>query len=149
MNMENSLNHLFSTVTNQFWIELERSMNEIDLHSGQIFVLILLWETDEQTQIEIARKLNLSAQTVNKMVKSLNGKGFVKTRRSKNDARKVKVFLTEKGARVKSLAEKQWESLETRFFASLSETEKLILRQIFEKLKEQLMPKVADEKSSQ
>jgi hypothetical protein len=39
--------------------------------------------------------------------------------------------------------------LETRFFASLSETEKLILRQIFEKLKEQLMPKVADEKSSQ
>ncbi len=148
MNFETTLNYLFSEITNHFWVNLEQTMTEIGLHSGQIFVLISLWNNDEQTQVELAGKLNLSPPTINKMVKSLSNNGFVKTRRSKTDARKVRVVLTDKGREIKIDVEEQWEKLDHTFFSSLSETEKLIIQQIFGKLKEHLITKVADAKTS-
>lgn len=147
MNIEKSLNYLFSEITNHFWINLEQSMREIGLHSGQIFVLISLWNDDGQTQIQIVNKLNLSPPTINKMIKSLENNGFVSSRRSKTDARKVKVFLSEKGKNVRLKVEEQWEKLENEFFLPLTETEKLILRQVFDKLKEHLITKIADRKA--
>lgn len=149
MNIESSLNYLFSVITNQFWVKLELSMRNIGLHSGQIFVLISLWSEDGQTQIDLSKKLNLTPPTINKMIKSLKSRGFVSSRRSKNDARKVRVFLTAKGAGIRSQVEEQWQNLESDFFSSLTETEKLILQQIFHKLKDPLILKVADGKTSQ
>lgn len=110
-------------------------MREIGLHSGQIFVLIHLWQEDGKTQIELSHSLNLSPPTINKMIKSLESKDFIFTRRSKKDARKVKVFLSEKGKKIRENVERQWQKLETDFFSPLNETERLILRQIFDKLK--------------
>ena len=145
MELENSLNYLFSEVTNDFWNALELSMQNAGLHSGQIFVLICLWNEEELTQVTMAEKLNLSAPTVNRMVKSLSDNGFVDTRRSRSDGRKVKVFLTDKGREIKSEVIEQWKELEDGFFNSLSETEKLILFQIFGKLKQHLRSKLADD----
>lgn len=149
MNFETSLNYLFSEITNHFWVNLEQSMTQIGLHSGQIFVLISLWNEDGQSQIKLAGNLNLSPPTINKMIKSLSNNGFVTTRRSKTDGRKVRVFLSDAGKIVKTVVEEQWKKLEDNFFASLSDTEKLIIQQIFGKLKEHLITKVADSKASQ
>lgn len=148
MNFEKSLNHLFSEITNLFWINLEQSMRQIGLHSGQIFVLISLWNKDGQTQIELAGRLNLSPPTINKMIKSLENNGFVSTRRSQTDARKVRVFLSEKGNKVRFKVEEQWQKLENDFFSPLNETEKLILQQIFDKLKESLKTRADDVKAN-
>ena len=148
MNIENSLNYLVSEITNLFWINLEQSMREIGLHSGQIFVLISLWNKDGQTQIDLSKGLNLSPPTVNKMIKSLENNGFVSSRRSKTDGRKVKVFLSEKGSEIRVKVEEQWQKLENVFFSPLTETEKLIIQQVFDKLKEHLIKKNAVEKTS-
>lgn len=145
MNFQTSLNHLFSEITNHFWVRLELTMKKSGLHSGQIFVLISLWNEDGQTQIDLSRNLNLSPPTINKMIKSLSNNGFVKSRRSKTDARKVRVFLTDKGNLIRPRVEDSWKQLEMDFFSSLSETEKLIIQQIFGKLKEHLISKVADQ----
>ena len=139
MNIELSLNYLFSEITNQFWMNLEQSMRQAGLHSGQIFVLISLWNEDNQTQIDLSKKLNLTPPTINKMIKSLSNNGFILTRRSKTDGRKVRVFLSAKGKEVRAKVEEQWQNLEDSFFSPLNETEKLILRQIFDKLKSQLI----------
>lgn len=145
MNFETSLISLFSEITNQFWNSLEKSMNEAGLHSGQVFILISLWKEDGQIQIDLAKALNLSPPTINKMVKSLSGNGFVFTRRSKNDARKVRVFLTEKGKSIRLQVEKSWLHLENEFFAPLTDTEKLIVEQIFSKLRDSLIIKAEDQ----
>jgi DNA-binding MarR family transcriptional regulator len=123
-------------------------MRQAGLHSGQIFVLISLWNENGQTQIDLSRKLNLTPPTINKMIKSLNNNGFVSTRRSKTDARKVRVFLSDKGNEVRVKVEEQWQNLEDHFFSPLTETEKLILQQVFDKLKGQLLTKVVVEKAS-
>lgn len=148
MNIETSLNYLFSEITNLFWLHLEQAMRQAGLHSGQIFVLISLWNEDGQTQIDLSRKLNLTPPTINKMIQSLSNNGFVSTRRSKTDARKVRVFLSDKGMEVRIKVEEHWQNLENHFFSPLTDTEKLILQQVFGKLKEELITKVAVEKYS-
>ena len=145
MKFNDSLTFVFSEVSTFFWVRLDKAMKEIGLHSGQIFILILLWENDGQSQIELASGLNVSPASVNKMVKSLAANDFVKLVRNEKDARVVNVFLSKKGAGVRENVERQWLNLETDAFSTLTETEKLILFQILDKLRQNL---VLQEKSA-
>ena len=135
MNINESITFLFTEVTNAFWIKLDKSMKEIGLHGGQIFVLISLWKRDAQSQIEIANNLKISAPTVNQMIVSLKKGGFVKSRRDTKDKRVVIISLTKKGNDIRPQLMEQWNELENTFFGCLSETEKLIILQIFGKIK--------------
>lgn len=122
---------------------LEKAMNVIGLHSGQVFVLISLWKTDGQSQVDLVKNLTLSAPTVNKMVKSLLKSGFIECRKCSSDGRLMRVFLTRKGIECQTLAAKQWSKFEAQSYSNLTETEKLVLTQLFVKLKENLSQNVA------
>ena len=76
---------------------LEKLMDEIGLHGGQVFVLNELWETDGQSQAEIMKSLAVSAPTITKMINSLVSASFIQTKKCKNDARLTRVYLTKKG----------------------------------------------------
>jgi DNA-binding MarR family transcriptional regulator len=138
MDMKISLTYLFTQISNNFRNQLQKQMNTIGLHSGQVFILLSLWEADGQSQIELVKNLNLTAPTINKMVNSLLKNGFVKCEKSEKDGRMMKVFLTEKGRQSKDLVDELILNLEQDFFAVLNETEKLILVQIMGKLKDGL-----------
>ncbi len=141
MNFEVSITFLLSQISNTFRDSLDKSLKEIGLHGGQIFILITLWQADGESQISLAQKLNLSTPTINKMVKSLINNDFVRSERCDKDGRVVRVYLTSKGANCRNLVEKQWTALESNFFSHISETEKLILLQILEKLKQNFFSK--------
>lgn len=134
MAIKNTINYLLTPIANVYWANLENAMSEIGLHSGQIYVLISLWEKDKQSQIELARNLNLAAPTINKMVKNLSESGFVTLQKSEEDGRLVLVLLTDKGRNIRESVEKQWIQLEDKTLKGFTETEKLILFQLFEKL---------------
>lgn len=136
MIIENSITYLLTQVSVSYRNLLQKSMNEIGLHGGQVFVLISLWNNDGQSQIDLVKNLNLTSPTINKMIGSLQRNGFVEARRSANDGRVVNIFLTEKGTQSKTSVEEQWAKLEAEVLINLTETEKLILLQIFGKLKE-------------
>lgn len=139
IDIENTLTYLLTPISNAYWVNLEKAMNEINLHSGQVYVLISLWKQDGQSQIELSKNLNLAPPTINKMVKSLVESGFVRSQREENDTRIVRAFLTAKGNEYRSLIEEQWLKLEVRTLLSFTETERLILFQLFGKLKENLL----------
>lgn len=143
--IENTLTYLLTPISNAYWSNLEKAMNEIKLHSGQVFVLISLWKQDGQSQIELSKNLGLTPPTVNKMVKSLNESGFVISQRGKTDTRIVRVFLTDKGIQIRNLIEEQWLKLETQTLQNFTETEKLILFQLFKQLRTNLTGNVAAE----
>lgn len=145
--IENTLTYLLTPVSNVYWTNLEKALKTINLHSGQVFVLISLWKEDGQSQIQLSKNLNLAPPTVNKMVKSLVDSGFVVSQRGKTDTRFVYIFLTDKGKEIKSLVQEQWFKLETQILSNFTETEKLILIQLFAKLKENLIGNVATEYS--
>jgi len=123
-------------------------MNQLNLHGGQVFILISLWNADRQSQIDLATNLKLSAPTINKMVKSLIETGFVECNKCRNDGRLMRVHLTQKGIEHQKLVEEKFIEFEAEFFSNLTETEKLILIQIFGKINDNLNQRKSFSKST-
>lgn len=140
MSIENSLIFSFTRITTSFKDNLDKHLKEIGLHGGQTFILFSLWQENGQSQVTLAQKLDLSAPTINKMVKSLSKNNFVDCQKCENDGRLIRVYLTRKGLECRRSVEDQWMKMETAFFSILTETEKLIFQQILEKLKQNLKP---------
>jgi len=134
MNFEKTLNYLIADLTAIHKNELEKRLVKYELHSGQIFILFELWNTDGQSQITLAKNLNLSPPTINKLVKGLASGNFVELRRLTTDTRIVEVYLTKKGLEIKPEIEKIWIELEDKLTLNLTDTEKLIFMQILEKV---------------
>ncbi len=134
MDLENTISYLLAKVTVTHRNLLQKSVNEIGLHSGQVFVLLELWKTDGQRQIDLAAKLGLSPPTVNKILGGLLGNDFVTRAKYEDDARSTRIFLTQKGFDVREQLEEQWAKLEEQTIAGLTDTEILMLRQLLVKL---------------
>ncbi len=132
---EDTVSYLLAKVTTAFRNSLERHMGEIGLHGGQIFVLLELWKQDGLRQIDIAKRLSLSAPTVNKMLKGLIEVKLVTRSRLDDDARSTRIFLTEDGFAIRNEIESQWLELEESCLAGLTETERLVLFELLGKLR--------------
>ena len=109
-------------------------MQEIGLHSGQVFVLFELWKKDGQRQVDLAVKLNLAAPTVNKILGGMLQADLVTRERYEDDARSTRIYLTEKGRAVREGLELKWAVIEEETVLGLTETEALILKQLLAKL---------------
>ena len=139
MNFNESIPYLLVQISTAFKSLLEKKLNEIGLHSGQVFVLFELWKTDGMSQIDLSANLKLAPPTINKMVKSLAENGFVDCQKCASDGRLMRVFLTQKGVAVLPDVHHKWTDAEDVLLSNLTVTEKLVLSQLFDKLNE--MPK--------
>ena len=132
---EDTVSYLLAKVTTAFRNSLERNMGAIGLHGGQIFVLFELWKQNGLRQVDLATRLNLSAPTVNKMLKGLIEIGLVTRSRLDDDARSTRIFLTEHGIAMRHEVEAQWLELEESCLSGLTETERLVLSELLGKLR--------------
>lgn len=132
---EDTVSYLLAKVTTAFRNSLERHMGQIGLHGGQIFVLLELWKQDGLRQVDIAARLNLTAPTVNKMLKGLIEINLVTRSRLDDDGRSTRIFLTDRGAEMRSEVEEQWLELEESCLSGLTETERLVLFELLGKLR--------------
>lgn len=145
IDIEKTITYLLTPISNSYWSILEKAMNDIHLHSGQVFVLLSLFKQDGQSQIELSKNLNLAPPTVNKMVKNLIADDFVITKSDDEDGRIMRTFLTQKSFDSRSSIEDQWVKIETQILSDFTETEKLILFQLFDKLGKNLNEEIAQE----
>lgn len=136
MDFEESVSFLLAKVSTAYRNSLEKSMDEIGLHGGQVFVLFELWRQDGLRQIDLAERLGLSPPTVNKTLKGLIDGGFVTRDRVEDDARSTRIFLTREGKVIREAIEEQWQALEEETLVNLTDTEKLMLFQLLKKLRE-------------
>ncbi len=132
---EDTVSYMLAKVSTAFKSALERHMFMIGLHGGQIFVLLELWGQDGLRQIDIAKRLDLSAPTVNKMLKGLLDVNLIRRSKLDDDARSVRIFLTDLGRDMRSDVERQWLELEGECLSGLSETERLVLFEVLGKLR--------------
>lgn len=132
---EDTVSFLLAKVTTAFRNALESHMAAIGLHGGQVFVLLELWKRDGLRQIDLAKRLNLAAPTVNKMIKGLIEINLVTRSRSDGDARSTRVFLTKQGFAIRGKIETQWHELEESCLSGLTETERLVLFDLLGKLR--------------
>lgn len=136
MHFEDSVAYLLAKATVAHKNTLEKHVNAVGLHSGQVFVLMELWKSDGQRQIDLAARLNLSPPTVNKILGGLLENDFVTRARYEDDARSTRIFLTQKGIAVREDLEQAWDQLEDQTLANLTDTEALMLKQLLQKLAE-------------
>jgi MarR family transcriptional regulator, organic hydroperoxide resistance regulator len=132
---EETVSYLLAKVTTAYRTALEKHMGSIGLHGGQTFVLLELWAEDGLRQVDLARRLSVSAPTINKMLKGLIEINLVLSRRVSGDARSTRVFLTKKGRDIRVDVERRWIDLEAECLTGLSETERLVLLEVLRKLR--------------
>ncbi len=140
MKFDTTLPFLFAQVSTFLKVEIEKALNELDLHAGQIFILFELWKTDGLSQIELSTNLKVSPPTINKMVKSLAKNGFIANSVCAQDGRVMRVYLTPKGAAIRPQVEDKWQKIEEKMAGNLTATEQLVLSQLFAKLIDNLLP---------
>lgn len=134
MDFRDSVSYLLSKLTTAHRNLLEKSVQEVGLHSGQVFVLFELWKKDGQRQVDLAEKLNLAAPTVNKILGGMLQAELVTRERYEDDARSTRIFLTDKGRNIRDALEVKWVDIEEQTVMGLTETEALILKQLLTKL---------------
>lgn len=133
MNSE-SLTYLFSAFSTKFRDAFEKQMAAIGLHSGQVFILLSLWDNDGQSQAQLVKNLSVSAPTIYNMVIKLSSLDYLEIRKDPNDARIMRVFLTKKGLEIKPLVENECKLFEEKIFGILTETERMMCSILLQKL---------------
>ena len=73
-----------------------------DITVDQWGILNLLWETDGQTPVELARRADKDKPNVTRLLRILEDKGLISRRPDPQDRRSQRIHLTEAGAALKA-----------------------------------------------
>ncbi len=68
---------------------------------GMWFVLRMLWDEDGMTQRELGERVGINAPTMVTAINSMERAGLVKRVQNRADRRKINIFLTERGRKLK------------------------------------------------
>jgi DNA-binding MarR family transcriptional regulator len=102
----------------------EQDMRRHGLHLGQNLLLAALWERDGRTPGQIAAALNVTTPTVVKMATRMTTAGLLTRSRDDQDARLVRLWLTDAGRMLQKPIEAERQSLEDKVTADLTDTER-------------------------
>jgi len=70
---------------------------------GMWFVLRMLWDEDGMTQRELGERVGINGPTMVTALNSMERAGLVKRVKNRADRRKINVFLTKRGRKLKSI----------------------------------------------
>lgn len=96
-----SLGYKFYRLAHLFARTLDERLAKHGVSVGQFRVLLVLWEQEDLTQVEIARYLNIEQPTVAITLKRMERDGIIKTMPDPLDGRRTRIALTERGQMLK------------------------------------------------
>lgn len=79
-------------------------LKKLNVTYPQYLALLVLWQRDGILVQEVASSLEIDQATATPLIQRLENSGIVQRQRSKEDERKVQVFLTSKGRKLYKLA---------------------------------------------
>lgn len=101
--------------------------------SGQFEFLILLYHRDGVSQETLAKMLKVSKATSARATQSLEKEGYVYRERDESDLRAYRVYLTEKGKKMRDIIFKKLTSFIDILFSDFTLEEKEIFRLLIHK----------------
>lgn len=93
----NSLGYKFYRLAHLFARALDERLAQHGVTVGQFRLLLVLWEREQLTQVEIARYLDIEQPTVANTLKRMERDGLIKTTADPSDGRRSRIVLTERG----------------------------------------------------
>lgn len=118
--------------------DYSESLRELNLHVGQDKLLARLWLGDGVTQMQLCEHLKCEPPTVTNMVKSLEQNGFIYRKRDEQDARIMRIYLTEKGKELEKPVDFKWKQQQEKLLHSILPEERLILRELMKRMERNL-----------
>ena len=100
---------------------LRRNSEELGFKTGYRQILRFLAHENGVTQVDIARHAHFTAPTVSVTLKKMEDEGLIRRKSDKNDTRRTRVFITEKG--------REWES---QLFEKVLDCENILTRGLSE-----------------
>lgn len=125
-------------ISSQMRRDYSESLRELNLYVGQDNLLYRLWLGDGITQMQISEYLKCEPPTVTNMVKSLEQNGFIYRKRDEQDARVMRIFLTDKGKELEKPIEVKWKQQQEKLLKSILPEERLLLRRLLKQMESNL-----------
>lgn len=125
-------------ISSQMRRDYSESLRELNLYVGQENLLYRLWLGDGITQMQMCEHLNCEPPTVTNMVKSLEQNGFIYRKRDEQDARVMRLYLTDKGKDLEGPVDFKWRQEQDKLLHSILPEERLLLRRLLKQMERNL-----------
>jgi DNA-binding MarR family transcriptional regulator len=134
----NELLTLFTQASKLLRAGADDAMRVHGVRVGQNIVLEALWEVDGLTPGQIAQRVGLATPTVVNTTTRMESVGLVARHPDPDDARLVRVYLTEHGRSIRGVIEEARDELARRSTATLTTQERTQLHRALGKIVEEL-----------
>ena len=108
------------------------------LRVGQEMLMLQLWADEGITQSQLVERLCVEPPTVTKMLQRMEGEGLIERRADPEDARVLRVFVTDHGRALEEKVAAQWAIVEERVTLGLTNEERLLLRRLLVQVRQNL-----------
>ena len=108
---------LINEISKLFHDRMRKNSEDLGFKTGYRQILRFLAHEDGVTQVDIARDAHFTAPTVSVTLKKMEDEGLIFRKTDKNDTRRTRVFITEKG--------REWEK---RLFEKIMDCETILIR---------------------
>lgn len=101
MSKPKSVGRYISCIHRNFHVYISHQLEEYQLGSGQIHLLMILYNHENINQETLAEYLHIDKATVARAIKKLEKEGYVIRKKDENDRRNYHLFLTEKAKKLR------------------------------------------------
>ncbi|MDF1660694.1 MAG: MarR family transcriptional regulator [Planctomycetota bacterium] len=126
--------HLFMHIGHLLEAELRRELALIGVQHGQARVLVNLLQRGSLSQAEIARALSIKPATVTNMLTRMEQASFIERRAHPQHGRKKLTSLTKAGVGAAQKVLAVWQSIESKLFQELENSEREAMRPFLEQV---------------
>ena len=124
------------------WLNISKIFNDkATLHNGTIsmaFILMAIYEEDGVPVTKIAPRIGMEPNSLSRTLNSLEESGAIMRKPDGNDQRKVLVFLTDEGKKLRKIALKTVFNLEKKITQNLTTEQLEIFNEVIEKVSSSL-----------
>jgi DNA-binding MarR family transcriptional regulator len=109
------------------------------VHAGQQFILQSLWREDGLTPGELAQRTGVETPTVTRAAQRMEVTGLVRRIPDPEDARLVRVYLTERGRELQTLLPALLRAASEEILAGLAQEERTELVRLLKRVQKNLL----------
>jgi len=130
---------LYSSVARHMRLYISRKMNEDDIRTNHLFVMLDIMHSPGTSLKEIALRLDLDKPTITKAVKKLLALDYIVAKEDELDKRVSHLFLTEKSDEVLPKVKKIMESMRDVIYNDFSEEEIKLVNSLMQRMNRNLL----------
>ena len=130
---------VLTSVSRAVKAHLESRLLSHGVHAGQQFILESLWREDGLTPGELAHRIGVETPTVTRAAQRMEVTGLVRRIPDPEDARLVRVYLTERGREVQMLLPALLSSATEEVLAGLTQEDRTELVRLLKRVQKNLL----------